>query len=320
MKRKLLLAIIVASALLLAGCVTIRIETRLNPDLSGEKSMIIAMDDSTLEMMKSAATPGAGGAQETDPFASVKEDTKGLPPNARVEDFHDDFNKQTGVKVIIPFANLDELVALSKTGHFSSTDKVEIQRSGDTVTMRITMNQEQLTSEMGSAASGGGAAAGPTPAATLDPAMAKQMADMFTFMYSIAPAGEIVSYSPQEGSKFDAATNAVTWRLDLTAQKFPAYEITWKPGGLPAAPAQPAAGAGETPAAPPGAPATTLPPAPKTPPVAPKTTPPSLATATPPILGGLKSCGPCAGCLPGLVLPLGGMGLAGFLGRKRLRF
>jgi hypothetical protein len=303
MKRKLFLAIAFAGALLLTGCVTIRIETKVNPDLSGEKSMLIAMDDSFLDMAKATVTPGAG-EEAADPFAEFKKGAENLPPNVRVEDFHDDFNKQTGVKIIASFANLDELVTLSETGYFSSTDKVEVQRSGDAVTVRMTMNKKGLTDEMGTAAGGGGA--GATPEATPDPEMVKQMANMFEFTYSVAPAGEIVSYSPQEGSKFDAATNTVSWRFDFAAQEAPAYEITWKPGGVPAVPpAQPPAAEGETPAAPPGAPATEAPAAP-------------LPTPTSP-LGGLASCGPCSGCLPGLFLPLGGLGLVGLLGRKRLR-
>lgn len=299
MRNRLSLAITLIAALFLAGCVTIRVDTKINSNLSGERSMIIAMDDSTIEMMKSSTTPEPGKEnEEVNPFDSFKKDASNLPPNAKVEDYHDDFNKQTGVKITVPFANLDELVSLSKTGTFSGTDEIEIQRSGETVTMRMKMQTQNLTSEMSSGAALTTPESG-EPQPTVDPEMAKQMASMFDFTYSVAPAGEIVSYSPKDGAKLDSATNTVTWKVDLASEDALQYEITWKPGGAPAAQKTEQPAAEKTPAAPAGA----------------QTTPVVAATPSP------KSAlpGPCAGCLPGIVLPLGGAGLAGLLGKKRFR-
>jgi hypothetical protein len=292
MKHKLFFAIAVVGALLLAGCVTIRAETRINPDLSGEKIMIAAMDDAFMEMAE----------EGEDPFADMKKD---LPPNARVEDYHDEAKGQSGIKITVPFANLEELAALSESGgYFEDFDQIEVQRSGDTITMRVTVSTEDLSAEMGQAS---GETSGEEE---VPPEMAEQLAEMFDFAYSVAPVGEIVGYSPQEGAKLDAETNTVTWQIDLTAEGDSVYEITWKPGEASAAPPpQPDAGAEETPPAPPGAPATEPPAAPTSPPAA----TPSLEELT-------KSLPCCAGCLPGMLLPLGGAGLAGLLGRKRLRF
>jgi hypothetical protein len=317
MKGKLFPVVALIAALFLGGCVSIRVETKINPDFSGEKRMTVAMDDSFLDMAKSMTTPEPGATPE-DPFADFKKSATDMP-GARVEDFHDDAAKQTGATIIVPFANLNELIALSETGPFSNTDKVEVTQSGDTATMQVTMNMGSLTSEMGAAAAGAEGTATPAAEGTPEPQAMEQMAKMFEFTYAVAPAGQIVDYSPKEGATFDQGTNQVAWKLDLTAKTPPVFKITWKPGGvLPMMI--------ETPAAPPAAtappavpPAATV--APAVPPVA--TALPAVPPAAPqvtialPKLPGGRQC--CTGCLPGLVIPLGGAGLLGLWGRRKGR-
>ena len=68
-RRKLtlgLITVVLAGALLLSGCVTIRSEMVVNPDLSGTRTIIMAMDQSMMDMMAEE------GGDVEDPFADIE--------------------------------------------------------------------------------------------------------------------------------------------------------------------------------------------------------------------------------------------------------
>ncbi len=287
MARKLLLATLLIMSLALAGCITLKVDTSIKADGSGSKSLSVAIDDSVLQMTQTLTPgtpqPGVKTPHAEDPFKELRDQAKGIP-GATVEPYTDPVRKRTGVKMTVPFKNLDELVALSKNEPFQGMDEIKVEKSGNTYTMRIKV----FTQNVGQELSGTPKPKATGPAPTMDPQAAAMLKAMnIEFTYSIAVAGKILKYDPP--GELNEKENRVTWPLDVAAAS---QEITfqWQAGGIlpPAAPtATPAVG-------------------PKAP-----TAPPAAATPTKgllPIPGGK----PALPCCP-IPLPLGILGGAGGL-------
>lgn len=309
MKKKLFLVTMLVAALLLAGCITLKIENDIRPDGSGTKSQIIAVD---MEMIKSfatsmAVTPAPGATELKSPIEdSFKEleQKAATVPGATVEEYKDPVTGREGIKVIAPFDNLDELVALSSTELFANVDAISFQQSGSSTTMNISFYPSGVSEEVSkSAGEGGEAAATPSPA---EKAMQQQMLKMMDmeFTYSVMVPGVITDYDPKDSATVEG--NKITWDLSQTLLETEAGSVAlmvqWERGGAPPPPPAPPAGA--TPGAPPPPPQQ-----------------PSQPVATPGAGGpgpqpteGKKSPLPC--CPAGL-LPLGLIGSGALLLRRK---
>jgi len=287
MRNKILLLAALVGTLILAGCITMSVSTEIKDDGSGSKSMVLAMDDSILTMAASFGTPTqtarpgttppvAVTATPFDPFADLSKQVTRIP-NATVQEYHK--NKQTGVKIILPFKTLDELVALSKTEPYNNLDTIKIERSGDLVTMRIQIK----TQDVGQAVSGGGVptrapgsaaitptrSAAATPRPTLSPDDLKMLQSMLEMNYSVTAPGKIVKYEPATA---EVEGNTITWALDIS-QPTQELMLQWAVSAPTATPVPPTATL-----APPTA--TPVPPAAAVPPPAATNTP--LPAAAPP--------------------------------------
>ena len=219
-----LLAVVLVGVLLLSGCVTIKSDLVINPDLSGTRSVIMAMDKSMMQSMSQQAggTGGAGEAQ--DPFADMKSEFSGVP-GAVVEPYTDETGTKEGVKITLPFKDLNELT----TQKFSSDpedslDTITWSQEGNVYTLNFAVN----TSGVAAGAQGGDAAT----MSEQDKAAATQMLSSmgFEISYSIALPGKILDYAPKEGATYDAAKNAVVWTLDLAAAAAPNIMVKWDNG------------------------------------------------------------------------------------------
>ena len=242
-------SIAVVMVVVLSACVTIRSDTKINSDLSGTRSIIMTINKSLMAMAQ--GTPTAGGSQTEapkDPFAEVTKDVSQIP-GATVEKYVDTATGNEGVKISIPFKNLDDLssqqLGKDKT---SQMDTITWSQDGNVYTLNLAVN----TGSVAAGAQGGsGDAANPTPQSAQDKAMAKaMMASMgFEMSYSIALPGKILDYEPKAGATYDAATNSILWKLDL-ANAAPLTDIMVKwdnsqpagPVSAPAAPSGPGAG------------------------------------------------------------------------------
>ena len=311
MKRPFLVVMLV-SALFLAGCITFRIENDIRPDGSGTKSQIVAVD---MEMIKSFATsmgvtPEPGVTVEAvenpmeDSFKELEQKAATVP-GATVEPYKDPATGREGIKVMVPFSNLDGLVALSSTELFSNLDSIQFQQSGNRTTMNITVFTQDIGEEVSrSAEEGGEATATPSPE---EKAMTQQMLKMMNieFTYSVIVPGAIADYSPKDNATVEG--NKITWNLSQTLigteVSSVALMVQWESGGAP-----PPAGA--TPAAPPAG-ATSI--APPQPPVQPVVTPGAGGPGPQPSKG-KKSPLPC--CSGGL-LPFCLIGSGALLLRRR---
>jgi hypothetical protein len=239
MKRKLFLVIMLATSLFLAGCITLKLETEIRPDGSGTKSQIIAMDMEAMEgfaqSMDVTPEPGAEEGNLLEESFEELEQKAAAVPGATVEEYKDPATGREGVKATAPFANLDELVALSSTELFGGVDAISFQQSGDTTTMNITVSTGDLGEEVSeSTGEGGGEETTPSPE---EKAMQQQMLQMMDieFIYSVIVPGVIVDYAPQDSATIEG--NKIAWGLSQALLEIEADSVDlmvqWESGGAP---------------------------------------------------------------------------------------
>ena len=294
MKKRLFLVTMLVAALFLAGCITLKIENDIRPDGSGTKSQIIAVDMEAIEgfAQSMGVTPEPGAEEENpleDSFGELEQKAATVP-GATVEEYRDPVTGREGIRVTAPFANLDELIALSSTELFGNVDAISFQQSGSSTVMNITVSTSDLSEEVSeSAEEAVEEEATPSPE---EKAMQQQMLQMMDIelTYSVIVPGVIADYDPKDSATVEG--NKITWDLSQalleTEADSVALMVQWEGGGAPPPPAPPAE-------ATPGAGGPGLqPPAPEE----------------------KKACLPC--CPAGL-LPLGLIGSGAlFLRRKRL--
>jgi hypothetical protein len=308
MKRRSFLVTMLVAALFLAGCITLKIENDIRSDGSGAKSQIIAMDMEAMEgLAQSMGVTPEPGAEEENPLEDSFEELEqkaATVPGATVEKYKDPTTGREGIKASVPFANLDELVALSSTELFGDVDAISFQQSGNSTTMNITVSTGDLSEEVSeSAGEGGEEEATPSPE---EKAMQQQMLQMMDieFTYSVIVPGVIADYDPKDSATVEG--NEITWDLSQalleTEADSVALMVQWEGGGAP----PPAPPAGATPSTPPPQPQQ-----PAQPVVTPGAGGPGLQ---PPVPEEKKACLPC--CPAGL-LPLGLIGSGALLLRRK---
>ncbi|MGD9100882.1 MAG: hypothetical protein PVF45_10420 [Anaerolineae bacterium] len=207
MKRRVLILISLL-AVLLSGCVTLRIETRIKADGSGKKSFVMAFDKEAIAMIEEA---GEGG----DIWDQSRENITGSIKGAKIEDYSDD--KSEGIKVTVPFANLAELEALSQSDVFQGADAVSVSQEGDTMTLRAVVNIGDITSGMDQ--SGG---------------MGMEIAPgdfEMEYSYAVDVQGEILAYSHKDIAEIKGSK--VTWNLINANAEQLELSVKWKPGSEP---------------------------------------------------------------------------------------
>lgn len=307
MKKRLFLVTMLVATLFLAGCITLKIETDIRPNGSGTKSQIIAVDMEAIEgfVQSMGATPEPGAAEENpleDSFEELEQKAATVP-GATVEEYKDPVTGREGVKATAPFANLDELVALSSTELFGSVDAINFQQSGSSTVMNIIVSTGDLSEEVSeSAGEGGEEEAVPSPE---EKAMQQQMLQMMDieFTYSVMVPGVIADYDPKDSAAVEG--NRITWDLSQALLEIEADSVAlmvqWESGGAPPPPP-----AGATAGAPP-----------------PQPQQPSQPTVTPGAGGpGLQPPAPeekkaCLPCCPAGLLPFGLIGSGALLLRRK---
>jgi hypothetical protein len=285
LKRIGLMTMLVAT-LLLAGCITIDIANDIHPDGSGLKTFIIGMDKETLETL--TETDGTPEPGEGDPFADTCEQAKDIP-GATCEPYEDE--EISGVKLTAPFADLDELVALSDYEAFGA-DEISYEQDGSIFTLHFTVQTSEVGEELASESGG----MEETESDEEAEEMARQILELMNikFYYRAMVPGTILDYQPEDNATVEG--NQITWEIDiLSEEQAQEFMVQYDAAGLVGPPPQ------DTP----------LPETDKTP------SPQPTAGETPE--GGLNLKGlPCVGpCLPGLILPLGAAGSALVLRRRK---
>jgi uncharacterized protein YceK len=205
-KRKFtvgLITVALAAVLLLSGCVTIRSEVTVNPDLSGTRTIIMAIDQSMMDMAMEE------GGEAEDPFADIESEFVDVP-GAVVQPYTDQATGNQGVKISVPFKDLDDLASQKFSDEDEGLDAVTWTQDGDVYTLNFAVDTSGIA--------GGASGEDPEDMTPEDEAMAAQMmASMgLAISYSIALPGAILDYSPTEGATYDAENNAILWTLDMT--------------------------------------------------------------------------------------------------------
>jgi hypothetical protein len=307
MTKRLFLVTMLVAALFLSGCITLKIETDIRPDGSGTKSQIIAVDIEAVEgFAQSMGVTPEPGAEEGNPMEdSFKEleQKAATVPGATVEEYKDPATGREGIKATAPFANLDELVALSSTELFGNVDAVSFQQSGNSTTMNVAVSTSNVSEEASESAGEGGEEATPSPE---EKAMQQQMLQMMNieFTYSVIVPGVVVTYNPQDSATVEGSK--ITWDLSQALLETEADSVDlmvqWEGGSAP--PPPPAPPAGITPGAPP-----------------PQLQPPSQPIVTPGAGGaGLQPSAEKKArlpCCPAGLLPLGLVGTGALLFRRK---
>jgi hypothetical protein len=206
--RKNTLILLALLSTLISGCVTVHVETKIKQDGSGTKSFVLALDNSVMSMFESMAQES--GASPDDIWETARAGAESIA-GARVEDYRDD--ESQGIKITVPFSDLDELQALSGTDAFAGSDVVTVSQNGDVTTLRATVTTGDLT-------------------AGVEDLEGFDLGDVdIAYAYSIEVEGVILAYAPKgnavaEGSK-------VTWDLAQSTGDTTELMIEWEPSSGP---------------------------------------------------------------------------------------
>jgi len=202
--------------------------------------VILAMDKSMMDMM---ASQGEAGEEPQDPFADIQGEFQDVP-GATVEPYVDAKTGNEGVKITIPFKDLNDLTTQKFSEGDEGLDTVTWSNEGSVYTLQFAVN----TSEIAAAGSQG---SGDDTEAMTPEEQAMQMQMMASMgmevSYSIALPGKILEYSPKDGAVYDAADNSIVWTLDLSKPQAGNITVKWDNGAAPAVPSG-ATVAEETPA------------------------------------------------------------------------
>jgi hypothetical protein len=186
-------------------------ETKINQDGSGTKSFVLALDNSVTSMLESVAQEA--GADPNDLWETARAGAESID-GAMVEDYRDD--ESQGIKITVPFSDLDELQALSGVDAFAGSDVVTVSQNGAITTLKATVRTGDLT-------------------AAFDDLEGFDLGDVdIAYTYSVQVEGVILAYAPQgnavaEGSK-------VTWNLTQSAGDTTELMIQWEPSSGPDSP------------------------------------------------------------------------------------
>lgn len=208
-KRRLIPLLLLAAVV--SGCVTIRIETKIEKDGSGTKSYVLALDKSVISMMESMAEEA--GTSADDIWETAREGAASIQ-GARIEEYSDD--EDEGIKVTVPFDNLEELAALAGSDAFEGTDVVTVQRDGDVTTLQATVNVGDVAS--------GFEAAGDESIEGFDLGEIE-----INYTYAVEVEGKILEYAPKEIAEVQGGK--VVWDLTQAQQGAVELMIKWEPGG-----------------------------------------------------------------------------------------
>lgn len=210
MNRRHLIPILLL-ATLVSGCVTIRIETKIDKDGSGTKSYVLALDKSVMSMMESMAQEA--GTSVDDIWETAREGAASIK-DARIEEYSDD--KAEGIKVSVPFENLEQLAALTGSDTLKAADVVTVQQDGDVTTLQATVN-------VGDFASG-------FEAARDESIEGLDLGEIqINYTYAVEVKGKILEYAPKDIAEVQGTK--VIWDLTQAQQGAVELMVKWETGG-----------------------------------------------------------------------------------------
>lgn len=213
--KKRILVLVSLLAVLASGCITIRLETKIKEDGSGTQSMALALDKDMMSFFESMAQESGGSVDDL--WAEVRVEAERIP-GAKVEDYSE--RNAEGVKVTIPFKDLDELASLSGSDALGDLDTVTVSQDGDTRTLKVVLSGGNPLADLSQS---GGEGLEEFDLDELD------LGDFdLTFTYAVDVEGKILSYSPRDIAKVEGSK--VTW--DLMQADADQLELTlkWEPG------------------------------------------------------------------------------------------
>jgi hypothetical protein len=213
MMKKRILVLVSLLTILLSGCITLRIETKIKKDGSGSKSFVMAFDKSVINMLESMADESDASADDI--WAGLRAEADAIE-GAKVEEYSDD--EVEGIKVSVPFADLKELETLSGSDAFEGADVVTTSEDGDTMTLKAVVTAGDLTSQMGEA---GGQELEGFDLGEIE----------LEYTYAVDVEGKILEYTPKDIAEVKGSK--VTWNLSHVSDETIDLMVKWEPGGGP---------------------------------------------------------------------------------------
>jgi hypothetical protein len=206
--REYTFILLVLLSALASGCVTVHLETDIQQDGSGTKSYVLALDNSVMSMLESMAQEA--GASPKDVWETARAGAESIS-GATVEDYHDD--ESQGIKITVPFSDLDELQAWSGVDAFSGSDVVTVSQNGAITTLKATVRTGDLTAEF-------------------DDLQGFDLGAIdIAYVYSVKVEGVILAYAPTGNAVTEG--NKVTWDLTQSTGDTTELMIEWEPSSGP---------------------------------------------------------------------------------------
>jgi len=207
MSRIWLLRMFVAflSLLGLSACLTLEVRTRLGPDGSAERTVVIAVDS---VLLQTAAI---------DPLGSFR---AGAEANGwRVEPYRDPARDQEGLRLHRALATIEDLNHLAAGDPLAGLEQVTVGEAGEFRTLSVTLSISGIMDRLR-------IAAGEPPFSPEDLSLLR--AAEFRMVYEVEFPGPIVEYSPRSGAQVEG--RRIRWAIPLRPdQPVVSLYAAWRP-------------------------------------------------------------------------------------------
>ncbi|WP_322798740.1 hypothetical protein [Thermoflexus sp.] len=209
--RRLLLVFL--STLGLSGCLTLEVRTRLSPDGSAERAVVIAVDS---VLLQTAAV---------DPMESLR--TRAEASGWRVERYQDPARGQEGLRLHRTLAALEDLNHLAEGDPLAGLEQITVGEEGDFRTLSVTLSISGILDRLR-------IAAGEPPFSEEDLSLLRA-ADL-PLVYELELPGPIVEHSPHSGAQIEG--RRIRWAIPLRPdQPVVTLYAAWRPArSIPSCP------------------------------------------------------------------------------------
>lgn len=202
MRRQILFLLV---AMGLSGCLTLEVHTRVGPDGSAERTVVVAVDSVLLQ------------TAPVDPMAALRQGAEAA--GWRVERYQDPQQGQEGLRLHRTLAVVEDLNRLAAGDPLAGLERVALGAEGEFQTLTVTLSVAGILDRLR-------VAAGEPPFSGEDLALLR--AAGLRLRYEVELPGPIVEYAPRRDAQVEG--RRIRWDVPLSPdQPTVSMSVTWRP-------------------------------------------------------------------------------------------
>ncbi len=201
--RKRILVLLAAMGL--SGCLTLEARTRVGPDGSAERTVVVAVDSVLLQ------------TAPANPMEALRQGAEAA--GWRVERYQDPQRGQEGLRLHRTLAALEDLNRLAEGDPLAGLERVALGAEGEFQTLTVTLSVAGILDRLR-------VAAGEPPFSGED--LVRLRAAGLRLRYEVELPGPIIEYAPRSGAQVEG--RRIRWDVPLSPdQPAVSMSVTWRP-------------------------------------------------------------------------------------------